>query len=204
MKTFQASKKNRDSYFVYKLTNKINGKVYIGMTLQNPIKRWKNGRGYNSAVFCQDIKRYGWDSFDREILIENAKREEAQEIEKKFIKLYKSNNPDCGYNVTKGGDGGGMLNHNHSDCAKAKISEARKKAGFTEEHKKHISEAKRGVNHHFAKKVYQFTKNGEFIREWEYMSQATKELRINKANIGEVCKGNRKSAGGFVWKYEKG
>lgn len=30
-----------------------------------------------------------------------------------------------------------------------------------------------------------------------------KELNINKANIGETCNGKRKSAGGYVWKYER-
>lgn len=44
---------------------------------------------------------------------------------------------------------------------------------------------------------------GEFIREWDYMSQASKELNINKANIAETCYGKRKSAGGYVWKYER-
>lgn len=96
-----------------------------------------------------------------------------------------------------------MYNKHHTQSAKERIRKARKRVGFTEEHKKHISEAKSGKNHHFAKKVYQYTREGEFVKEWDYMSLAAKELKINKANIGEVCNGNRKTAGGFIWKYEK-
>lgn len=120
-----------------------------------------------------------------------------------MIKLYKSTEPKCGYNQALGGDGGGMYNKHHSESTKEKISKARKENGFTEDHKRHISESKQGAKHHLAKKVYQYTKDGEFIREWDYMSLAAKELNINKANIGEVCHGNRKTAGGYVWKYER-
>lgn len=35
------------------------------------------------------------------------------------------------------------------------------------------------------------------------MAHASKELKINKGNIGETCNGHRKSAGGFIWKYER-
>ena len=117
-------------------------------------------------------------------------------MERILIKSHRSNDPNFGYNQTIGGDGGGMYNHHHSDSAKEKISIARKNSGFSIDHKRHISESKSGINHHFAKKVYQYTKNGEFIREWDYMSEAAKTLNINKGNIAEVCCKHRKTAGG--------
>jgi hypothetical protein len=120
-----------------------------------------------------------------------------------LIKVYDSTCPQKGYNHTKGGDVGGMLNCKQSIEARKKISEYQKNKIFTEEHKRRISEAKSGVNHHFAKKVYQYTKDGMFIKEWDYMTQASQELKINKGNIGEVCNGKRKSAGGYIWRYER-
>ena len=192
-----------NNYIVYKHTNKINGKVYIGITCQRIHDRWKGGHGYRSQYFSRAIKKYGWDGFIHEIVAENLSKEDACELERILIKSYRSTETEYGYNQALGGDGGGMYNKHHSESAKKKISKARKENGFTEDHKRHISESKQGAKHHLAKKVYQYTKDGEFIREWDYMSLAAKELNINKGNIGSVCNGDRKTAGGFIWKYER-
>jgi hypothetical protein len=183
--------------------NKTNGKRYVGITSQKIKNRWGQGSKYHSQFFGRAIKKYGWDGFEHNIISENLSKEDALEMEKILIKAYDLTNPQKGYNMTFGGEGGGMYNKHHSEKSKEKIRTARKGIEFSEEHKKHISEAKQGANHHLAKKVYQYTKQGKFIREWDYMSQASKELNINKANIAETCNGNRKSAGGYVWKYER-
>lgn len=192
-----------ENYIVYKHTNKTNNKVYIGITCQAAKNRWKSGRGYHGLYFGRAIKKYGWDGFKHEIIAENLSEKDACEMERILIKAFNATDPDFGYNQTEGGKGGGMLNHHHTEEAKDRIRQARIRDGFTEEHKKHISESKRGVKHHFAKKVYQYTKEGQFIREWEYMSLAAKELGINKSNIGETCNGHRPSAGGYFWSYER-
>lgn len=193
------------SYIVYKHVNRKNGKIYIGITSQSVISRWKNGNGYNHNLhFVRAIEKYGWDCFDHVIVAENLSKEKACELEKFLIHKYNTTDTSCGYNKTLGGEGGGMYKKRQSEIAKKKISEARKRIGFSEMHKKHISAAKSGAKHHFAKKVYQFTTDMKFVKEWEYVTLASNELHINKANICEVCHGNRKSAGGFVWKYQKG
>ena len=64
--------------------------------------------------------------------------------------------------------------------------------------KKAISDAMKGVN---AKKILQFTKSGEFIREWPSICEAERELGIAQSSICSCCKGIRKSAGGYIWKY---
>lgn len=53
-----------------------------------------------------------------------------------------------------------------------------------------------------ARKVYQYTMTGEFIREWGSVSEASKTLNINASNISE-CADNRsrQSAGGYRWSY---
>lgn len=91
-------------YIVYKHRNKINNKVYIGITAQKPNKRWQNGYGYkDNQHFYRAIQKYGWDNFEHEILYENLEENEALEKEMELIQFYKSNNCDYGYNKDNGG-----------------------------------------------------------------------------------------------------
>ena len=52
------------------------------------------------------------------------------------------------------------------------------------------------------KSVLQFTLSGEFIKEWDSISIASKELKIGGNSIVTCCKGKYKSAGGYIWKYK--
>lgn len=56
---------------------------------------------------------------------------------------------------------------------------------------------------HKIKIVYQYDLMGNFIKEWGSTILAGNTLGFNYKNISLVCKGNRKSAGGFKWSYEK-
>lgn len=51
--------------------------------------------------------------------------------------------------------------------------------------------------------VLQFTKEGEFIKEWESVSKASGELKLFTTLISRVLKGKRKTHGGFGWKYRE-
>ena len=84
-----------------------------------------------------------------------------------------------------------------SEAHKKAISDGMKgvpKGPMSEEHKKAIGKAK-------SKKIRQYTKSGEFIREWPSMAAIWRELGIRQGNIYACCKGYYKSAGGYVWKY---
>ncbi len=89
---------------VYKHTNKINGKVYIGITHLLPENRWMNGKGYQNQVFGRAISKYGWENFEHEILYHNLTQQEAEAKEIETISFYKSNDRDFGYNVSSGGN----------------------------------------------------------------------------------------------------
>lgn len=98
------------SYIVYKITNKNNGKVYIGLTNKTLQKRWR--AHCNSAfsendsyVFHKAIKKYGEDSFNKEILESGLTENEAKEKEIFYIKKFNSYYSNgCGYNMTFGGE----------------------------------------------------------------------------------------------------
>ena len=191
-----------NNYVVYRHTNKINQKVYIGMTMQKPERRWREGNGYLSLHFSNAIKKYGWDNFKHEIVLNDLSKEEACEAEKLLIEMYNATDPDYGYNEAIGGEGGGMYKKHHSEKSKLKISKARKIMGFSDLHRQHISESKSGTNHHFAKPVYQYSKDGQFIKKWDYMNDAAINLNLSKGNISQVCLGQRKTCGGYKWTYQ--
>ena len=67
---------------VYIHTNKINNKVYIGITSQEPEIRWDYGFGYKKqTVFWNAIKKYGWNNFEHIIFIDGLSAKEARHIE---------------------------------------------------------------------------------------------------------------------------
>lgn len=120
-----ANKMEDRSYYIYKHTSPY-GKVYIGMTCQEPIKRWKYGWGYkNNYHFNSAIQKYGWDNFEHEILYAGLTQDEASAKEQELIEKYNSNNPKFGYNISSGGHGG-REGVPQNDDAKRKISEANK------------------------------------------------------------------------------
>ena len=93
------------SYCVYCHVNKHNNKRYVGITKQNPERRWNNGRGYvNSPHFYAAIKKYGWEEFTHEILFTNLSKKEAEEKEIYLIAKWNLQNKSKGYNVCAGGN----------------------------------------------------------------------------------------------------
>ena len=67
---------------------------------------------------------------------------------------------------------------------------------------KHLSkESKDKIGEANSKPVLQYTKDGEFIKEWIGAREAGRVIGINNSHIIQCCKGKRKSVGGFVWTY---
>jgi hypothetical protein len=103
---------NNKRYILYKHTNKINGKCYIGITNQKPEKRWGNNGinylkktkhdTYYQPKFAYAILKYSWDNFEHEILFENLTIDEAKQKEIELISYY--NAIDNGYNIEAGGN----------------------------------------------------------------------------------------------------
>ena len=93
-------------YTVYKHTNKLNNKVYIGITSREVTARWGNdGSNYKSSPhFYSAICKYGWDNFDHEVLYTGLTKEDACDKEIELIAKYRATNPAFGYNMTYGGD----------------------------------------------------------------------------------------------------
>lgn len=95
-------------FLIYKVTNQINGKVYIGQTSVTLTKRKAahvNKTKSNSSTFFHNaIRKNGIESFTWEVVHSCYSKEEANEKECEFIKTLGCKFP-AGYNLTDGGEG---------------------------------------------------------------------------------------------------
>ncbi len=93
---------------VYKITNKINGMLYIGITTKSTESRWKRHLAWANwskpYLLHHAIKDFGAENFSIETIAEASSIKELKELEKKFIEQHDSLKPN-GYNMTRGGQG---------------------------------------------------------------------------------------------------
>lgn len=113
---------------IYKITNNINGKVYIGQTSKSLHKRMSYHKrcafNYNlEYTLYKAFRKYGIDNFTWETLCECSDINEMNEKEIHFIEQYKSFGQQ-GYNMTSGGEG--MIGYHHTDETKDKLRESMK------------------------------------------------------------------------------
>lgn len=169
---------------VYMHTNKINNKVYIGQTCQNPTERWDNGNGYKTCTyFHHAINKYGWDNFEHIIFAENLTKDEANRMEKILIILYNTKNPQYGYNLTDGGEG--VSGYKMTEEQKEKIRCALRGRTPSEETKRKIGEAHKGMTHsEETKQILRMKHKKENLSEETInkMSQTAKERFENPEN----------------------
>lgn len=196
--------KNNIIATIYCFINKINNKIYIGKTISyNYLNRWSTHKTAHGGCkyFYSAIKKYGWDSFDRYVLYQseiflNTKKNKkflldiANEKEKYYIALYKSNNYNYGYNLTTGGDG--TIGYE-----------------FTEDVREKMSKMRSGKNHwNYGKhnsagvKVLQFDLNGNLIKKWDSVRDVQRAGIAKGCNISECILGKANSAGGYFWMRE--
>lgn len=190
----------KENYIVYKHTTP-DGKVYIGMTGETPEKRWKNGGGYYESKFAEAIFRFGWQNIKHDILSDGLTEEEACEEERRQISLYKSTNPEFGYNKSIGGRGP-FAGCKHSEEWKRKIGE---KISAGKKGKSNGLTGRTGEKCRKAGKVYQIEENtGNIIRVFYGFDEAHRMTGYAKTPLKEAATGKRKRAYGYLWKYERG
>lgn len=106
---------------IYKITNNINGKVYIGKTVQQFERRVQPHKYKSCTALNNSIQKHGWDNFTKEVIATVLNEQDIASTEEYFIKYY-----DClapkGYNIIEIDNG---LNR-YSQETKDKISESRK------------------------------------------------------------------------------
>lgn len=223
-------RKNKVIYIIYKITNIITNKLYIGQT-KKPLKiRWKEHIKLSKIKdfkFYRSIRKYGIENFKPEIL-EIVTKETINEREKYWIKkldTYKN-----GYNSTLGGGDNPMnykeyrdkvgeskkgkkywLGKKHTDKTKIKMSKSAIGRKRTIEDKKKQSEtrkrlhlgAKSGFDHFNSKSIAQLDDNGNILKIFGSIREA--EIFINKKRTGNIHRVlnpsySNKTAFGYKWK----
>ena len=138
-------------YTVYKITNKVNGKYYIGMHKTSNLNDGYMGSGKRLSLA---IKKYGIENFLKEILFIFDNEEDMRNKEKELVTLNEET-----YNLCDGGKGGfgyinrtglntaGVSKRNYAEIAQ-KVKETKKLKGYThsEETKNKISLANKATN----------------------------------------------------------
>ena len=117
--------------YIYKITNLINNKIYIGQTRYTIERRfkehiWTSKSEQNNIPLQNAIRKYGAENFRIEKIDEASSKEELDEKEIYWIKTLNAQNPEIGYNVCRGGErgpGGPLFaGHKHSEETRAKMS----------------------------------------------------------------------------------
>jgi hypothetical protein len=208
--------------YVYKITNDINEKVYIGQTTRTIEERWeehlyevRSGRFVHRPLYAA-MTKYGVDHFRIEQI---EQTEEPKQRERYWIEIYGSFKD--GYNDTLGGDGKPYLDYDVVIATYMHVQNMKDTADILGIHPDSVSNVldARGIDHFsighiqtmkYGKIVSMFTKSGEFIRCFSSLHDAAKYMVDNqltnckpdtiRTHIAEVCNGKRKSAGGFIWR----
>jgi len=209
---------------VYKVTHKESGRSYIGVTTKglesrrkDHLKKSKKGKCYEfqNAIATFSPAAFNWSQVDTA----NDLNELAQK-EKEYILMY--NSKEEGFNCDNGGSVpkkvfqynlSGTLINSFSSLANAGNAVSAAKSGISKA-ALGISKTCKGYYWSYSstfpkiledlrkKKVQQISLKGVFLNEFDSVSEASKQTGCNKSGIAKVSRKERKSCGGYYWKFK--
>jgi group I intron endonuclease len=175
------------SYFIYKITNTVNNKVYIGATARRVSYRWSVHKSYSrmglkKLPLYNEMRFFGIECFTIETIQTCGSIDEMHSMESFYIAKFDSTNGNKGYNISKGGAGGST--------------------GITlsTERKSEISKRMIGVH---SKMVVKCDLNGIEIKTYNSFADAERETKVPQPAISNAVSGRFKTGGGFIWKLKK-
>ena len=201
--------------FIYKITNQINKKIYIGKTIFSITHRfnqhlWESFNskcnGYN-FILHKAIRKYGKENFKIE-LIEEFSNELLDEREQYWIEKLNSKIP-YGYNMTLGGEG--ALKYDRLKIIKMweeglSTQQIIESCGICFSTLKQIltqynlyNELEDKQRRKLVKKVYQYSQYGELIKIHDSIQAAANSVEVDRSIISRCCNGEKKSSKGYIW-----
>lgn len=199
--------------FIYKITNDVNQKVYIGKTERSIEERFKEHckdylrRSFEKRPLYAAMKKYGTEHFHVELVEETDNPEEREQYWIKFYGSYRD-----GYNATMGGDSKKYIDYDEIVRVYQEVQNVSKTAKITGHDRKWISQVLKAMNVKIlssaevtktqqGKPVAKLDpKTDEIIAIYSSVQDAEKE-NGNTRHISQVCNGKRKTCNGYKWKY---
>ena len=204
---------------IYKITNTINGKCYIGQSIDIN-DRWIKHRSRPFQIndvsydtcFYRAIRKYGLENFVFEI-VEECSCYMLDDREIYYIDFYKSHYTQNGYNMTFGGDGGikrdnkkicDMWDEGYTIskiakelcCSRNTVKNALKQFG-----KYDSDEIKNRWIKQKCVPINQYDEYFNLLKTWDSARQIEKELGIDHSGISDCCNYIIRQSGGFKWRY---
>jgi group I intron endonuclease len=211
--------------YIYKITNQVNNKIYIGATTRHPSIRFEehcaDAVRFPDRPFYIAINKYGIDNFELEI-IEECESNKLEEREEYWIEYYGSFKN--GYNATLGGGGKKYLDYDLIAETYRQIGssiETAHRLGISEDSVRIALKAKEEkirtyqevISDKYGKMVNMFDLDGTYIMTFPSTADAARYIISNgltnckfttiRFHITEACRGDRKSAAKFKWAYVK-
>lgn len=207
---------------IYKITNNINKKIYIGYTttsINKRINKHKNDDIKYGTLLGRAISKYGWDNFSYEVIIEENDRDKLLQLEQYYIKLYDCcvlDGQDKGYNMTRGGEvlygeNNPFYKHHHTEETRKLFSEiASKRIGKLNSFygKKHTDETKRKLRAANSKPIAALDENGNVVLRFNSGFEAKDYLIKNNISKDKTCNStiikaikNKRKIFGYYWTY---
>lgn len=210
--------------YIYKITNDINGKSYIGKTEFSIDKRFKEHckdafrERMNQRPLYRAMNKYGIEHFHIELLEETDNPEERECFWIEKLGTFGNN----GYNATLGGDGKKYIDYNLVVATYKEIQEINKTAellGICVDsvsdilHQKEVEvlTTQQVLTNKYGKITNMYDLEDNFLRSFPSTNEAARYMVANnltgckhttiKQHITEVCTGRRKTAAKFKWKY---
>lgn len=185
-----------ENYKIYCHTTP-SGKKYIGITKQDLTHRFgKSGEKYKRCTaFWKAIEKYGWNNIKHEVIDNAFSLEEANEKEKFYIKLYKTNDKNYGYNCTIGGDG--VSGWKPTEEQRIKNSNSKKEMWKNPQIRKRLTDERkaRGNSKQEKERLLKMCKSN-----WENpLIRSELEKHLSKISNDEVCKEKRKKSMKKIW-----
>lgn len=213
--------KGENMAIIYKITNRINGKIYIGETTQSLQDRWKQHRidykkekNYRVALY-NAMNKYGINNFTIEAINE-VPDEERFEKETEYILSYQSLTYQNGYNIVLFGSGRGLYNIDEvialweKGYTEKEISELMQCSDKTIRRFLYANDvSKQDIRKRSAKKynkkavsIQQYDESGIFIAEWNSITECIKQNpEFSQSGISLACAKERLSYKHYLWKY---
>lgn len=207
---------------IYKITNRLNGKVYVGQTKRPLEKRIQEHFRYKKSPISKALRSIGLSGFEIRVIDHAHSHEELDEKERFWIKYYDCLVPN-GYNICEGGEG--VKGWHPSEEHKEKLRESHLGRGTGVDNpmygkigklnpfygKKHTEEVRKKMSECAKQRNITYGNNPRARRVrcintgeiFDSVKEAAEKYDLSRTGVNNCCTGYRSSCHGYKWEYVK-